>query len=136
MKNSALIGHNLSIPDATFVEELNELVEARPRDIHEMLEDNLVGIFFVSDSGSSGFTTWMGKAGASFRGFILIDEQAIVQTANARVAGRAAPAFRIEPGDSLAITMEVPENNIRRRGGGVHSSTQNRASTGFCLWGT
>jgi len=103
------------MPDAAFVEELDALVKAWPREIHEMLEDNLVGIFFVSDMGSSGFATWMANAGESYRGFILIDEQAIVQTANAWVSGRAASAFRLDPGDSLVIMMEEPENNTLTR---------------------
>ena len=97
-----------------FADEVCEAIDEFPPEVRKQLNEHAVGIFLVSDLGSSAYAEVVKDAAPRSLGFIVLDDQALNKKANEWATWKENTPF--EPSSGLEARMIIePEAGDRRK---------------------
>ena len=98
--------------DKNFNNSFINAMEELPPTVLKQLKKYLIGIFFVTDLGSTGFSEHVYKKGKYEGGFILFDQNVLSKLkANHWASWRVNSAFKKDKDYKLSITLEEKRQN-------------------------
>ncbi len=101
--------------DLSFQKDFMEVLNGLPDKVQEQLKKYLIGIFFVSDLGSSGFSEHVYKDGKYYGGWILFDQEILSKLkANEWATWRVNSAFKPSKENKLSLKIANSSNDNRQ----------------------
>lgn len=97
-----------------FADELLAAVEAMPPAVKAQLREYVLGIFLVTDLGSSAYTEVLRDGAPHPQGFIVLDVQALQRTANGWATWREGTPFRPATGMECRLLIEPAAQDLGR----------------------
>ena len=102
--------------DPDFKKDLIDAIQELPSQVLKQLDENMIGIFILSGLGSTGFSEHIYKKGDYDGGFIILDQDVLVDiTANEWASWRINSAFKQEDGYDLSLKIEELSSNTRKQ---------------------
>lgn len=98
--------------NSTFRKEFLEVLDELPLIVKEQMKKDLIGVFFVTDLGSTGFTEYVYKDGKYYGGFILFDQNILSKLkANEWATWRVNTAFKKQKDYELSLKIADKNKN-------------------------
>lgn len=101
-------------PGSGFADEVFAAVDGLPPAIKAHLRQYVLGIFLVTDLGTSAYTEVLRDGAPRATGFIVLDVQALNRTANAWASWRESTPFAPHPGLECQLRIEPAARDLRR----------------------
>jgi len=101
-----------AVADEAFLRNVRQAMAELPGPVQEAVKEKLIGIFFVRDLGTTGYTEAVADPqGRPAAGFVVLDVGSLLQTANAWATSRENTVFQNDGGGRLQVTLEEPPND-------------------------
>lgn len=104
------------IKDPKFDKDFKDALDELPLSVKKQLEKYLIGIFFIKDLGSTGFSEHLYKDGKYYGGWLVFDQEVLSKLkANQWATWRVNTAFK--PSDKYKLTLNIQNsknNNTRQ----------------------
>lgn len=103
-----------AIDSQAFAAEVAQAVDEFPPAVKKQLNDHALGIFLVTELGTSAYTELLKDAAPRTLGFIVLDFQALDKTANAWASWRENTPFKSSPALETRVIIEPEAQDLRK----------------------
>ncbi|MFA7177450.1 MAG: hypothetical protein WC114_09380 [Smithellaceae bacterium] len=101
-----------TVADDSFRQDVRQAMAELPGPVREAVKEKLIGIFFVRDLGTTGYTEAVADPqGRPAAGFVVLDVGSLRQTANAWATSRENTVFQNDGEGRLQVTLEEAPND-------------------------
>ncbi|MCV6608744.1 MAG: hypothetical protein OIF32_11060 [Campylobacterales bacterium] len=102
--------------DKGFYKDFYQALEELPPAIKEKIKKTLIGVFFVKDLGSTGFSEHLYRNGKFYGSWILFDQELLLNIkANDWATWRVNTAFQKSDGYKLTLKIQEKKENNRKQ---------------------
>ncbi|MFH1481161.1 MAG: hypothetical protein ABIG67_07825 [Pseudomonadota bacterium] len=101
--------------DNLFLADLRQALEELPEPVKKQIRDHLVGIYTVSNLGTTGYTEILDEFEVNKTGFIVLDVDYLEKCANAWASWKEKSPFRNQGPCRIRATIEPKETDSRKQ---------------------
>jgi len=104
-----------AVADDSFRQDVRQAIVELPGPVQAAVKEKLIGIFFVRDLGTTGYTEAVADPqGRPAAGFVVLDVESLRRTANAWATFRENTVFQNDGEGRLRVTLEeAPNDNAK-----------------------
>jgi hypothetical protein len=98
----------------SFADEVSQAIDEFPPEVKSHLNEHVIGIFLVTDLGTSAYTEVLKSFAHHHLGFIVIDSHALDRKANQWASWRESTPFKPSAGIEAGVLIEPEDRDLRK----------------------